>query len=153
MLAMKPFGGGCIEAYDIALRFVLSNPHVIALPGMAGVDEVRRNVAVARSPRALSEEELGRAARIREELGARYCRRCDYCQPCPREIPIAFALHIPSIRERVGEAMMKTDTYRGLNEKLKTCDECGTCEERCPFDLPVRDLIKESRAVLAEILE
>ena len=153
VLAMKPFGGGCIEAYDIALRFVLSNPYIVAIPGMAAVDEVRRNVAVAENPGPLTEAEIKQAAGIKADLGARYCRRCDYCQPCPNEIPIAFALHIPSIRKRMGDAMMKTDVYGGLYEKLKTCDECGTCEERCPFHLPIRDLIKESRAIFAEVLE
>ncbi len=153
ILAMKPFGGGCIEAYDIALRFVLSTPYIVAIPGMCGVDEVRKNITVAEDPRPLTEGEIKQVAGIKENLGARYCRRCDYCQPCPNEIPIAFALHIPSIRKRVGEAMMKTDAYGSLYEKLKTCDECGTCEERCPFHLPVKDLIRESRAILSEVLE
>jgi predicted aldo/keto reductase-like oxidoreductase len=153
ILAMKPFGGGCIEAYDIALRFVLSDPAIVALPGMAGVDEVRKNVAVAASPSPLTREDIAHAARIKKDLGARYCRRCDYCQPCPNEIPIAFALHIPSVRKRVGDAMMRTEVYRKLYEKLEACDECGTCQERCPFDLPVMDMIKESRSILAGVLE
>jgi predicted aldo/keto reductase-like oxidoreductase len=120
---------------------------------MASVEEVRSNVKVAETPRPLTRDEADRAVRIKRELGQRYCRRCDYCQPCPNTIPIAFALHIPSIRKRVGDVMMRTDAYRDLYGKLKTCDECGTCEERCPFDLPVRDLIKESRETLAEVLE
>jgi predicted aldo/keto reductase-like oxidoreductase len=153
ILAMKPFGGGCIEAYDIALRFVLSDPDVIALPGMASVEEVRKNVAAAQGPSGLNEDEIEQMARIKGELGTRYCRRCDYCQPCANEIPIALALHIPSIRRRVGDAMMRTDAYRKLGEKIEACDRCGACEERCPFGLPVRDLIEESRAILAEILE
>ncbi len=153
VLGMKPFGGGCIEAYDIALRFVLSNPHIVALAGMAGVDEVRKNITVAQRPGPLTEAEIKRASEVKGDLGARYCRRCDYCQPCPNEIPIAFALHIPSIRKRMGDGMMRTGAYGALYDKLKTCDGCGTCEERCPFGLPVRDLIKESMAMLAEVLE
>jgi predicted aldo/keto reductase-like oxidoreductase len=150
---MKPFGGGCIDAYDIALRFVLSDPDVIAIPGMAALDEVRKNIAVAQDPVPLTDEEIRQAAEVKRELGNRYCRRCDYCQPCSNEIPIAFALHIPSIRRRVGDAMMRTDAYRDLHDKLKACDECGTCEDRCPFGLPIRDLIRESRATLADVLE
>ena len=153
ILAMKPFGGGCIQEYDIALRFVLSQPGVIAIPGMAAVEEVASNVAVATERSPLLDEELKRVEHVRKELGPRYCRRCDYCQPCPNEIPISFALHIPSVRRRMGDAMMKTGPYRGLLGKLKTCEECGLCEERCPFDLPVMDLIRESREALAEVLE
>jgi predicted aldo/keto reductase-like oxidoreductase len=153
VLGMKPFGGGCIDRYDIALRYVISNPGVIAIPGMATVEEVRKNVAVASEPRPLSSEELRAAEAAKEEIGTRYCRRCDYCQPCPNEIPIAFMLHIPSIRKRIGDSMMNTDTYRDLLRKGSGCDDCGQCEERCPFNLPVRDLIRESRQVLAEVLE
>jgi len=153
VLAMKPFAGGCIERYDLALRFALSTPGVIAIPGMATADEVRRNTEVARHPQALTAGEMKIAVAERERLGKIYCRRCDYCQPCPSEIPIAFALHIPSIRKRMGEAMMQTDFIRSVHEKIGSCTECGECEDRCPFDLPVRDLIKEARQILAEVLE
>jgi predicted aldo/keto reductase-like oxidoreductase len=153
VLVMKPFGGGCIEDYDLALRFVLSQSGVIALPGMASAEEVVRNVAAASDPRALTREELGGVERVKRELGTRYCRRCDYCQPCPNEVPISVALHIPSVRRRVGEAMMRTDVYRDLLKQVKACDECGQCEDRCPFGLPVRDLLKESRDVLTRVLE
>ncbi len=150
---MKPFAGGCIERCGLALRFALSRPGVIAIPGMATPDEVRQNAEIARLPQALTAEEMKIAAAERERLGTRYCRRCDYCQPCPSEIPIAFAMHIPSIRKRMGDAMMQTEFIKGVHEKIGSCTECGECEERCPFDLPVRDLIKEARQNLAEVLE
>jgi len=153
LLAMKPFAGGCIDRCDLALRFALSNPGVIAIPGMATVDEVRKNVEVARHPKGLSGDELKIAAEEKERLGTVYCRRCDYCQPCPSEIPIAFAMHIPSIRKRMGDAMMQTDFIKGVHEKVGNCTECGECEDRCPFDLPVRDLIKEARQTLDEVLQ
>jgi predicted aldo/keto reductase-like oxidoreductase len=153
ILAMKPFAGGCIEDYEIALRYVLATPGVIAIPGMATLAELRENCAVASAPRPLTAAELETAAAIKQRIGTRYCRRCDYCQPCSREIPIAFLLHIPSIRKRIGDTMMARDTYRELFEKAGSCDDCGQCEERCPFGLPVRDLMEESRQVLAEVLE
>ena len=153
VLAMKPFGGGCIERYDIALRYVVATPGVIVIPGMATLDEVRSNVAVASDPRPLSREEREVAKVARGTIGTRYCRRCDYCQPCPNDIPIAFMLHIPSIRKRIGDSMMKTNIYRDLLQKGRSCDDCGQCEERCPFNVPVRDLIKESRQILSEVLD
>jgi predicted aldo/keto reductase-like oxidoreductase len=152
VLAMKPFAGGSIERCDLALRFALSTPGVIAIPGMATVDEVRKNVEVARRPEALGSDELDIAAAERERLGTVYCRRCDYCQPCPSGIPIAFAMHISSIRKRMGDGMMQTDFIKSVHKKVGQCTECGECEDRCPFDLPVRDLIKEARQILDEVL-
>jgi predicted aldo/keto reductase-like oxidoreductase len=152
IIAMKPLAGGCIKHYDIALRYVLAAPDVVSIPGMATPDEVIRNVEAASDLRRLTAAEMKTVDEVRAELAGYYCRRCDYCQPCPQDIPISFALHIPSIRKRVGDVMMKRDIYRRMFEKIRQCEECGHCEERCPFELPVRDLIKESREILAEVL-
>jgi predicted aldo/keto reductase-like oxidoreductase len=152
IIAMKPLAGGCIEQYDLALRYVLRTPGLVAIPGMATVEEVRRNVEVAGNLRELTKSEMAKISEIRQELGGSYCRRCDYCQPCPNEIPISFALHISSIRKRVGDTIMKSDHYRDLLDKLRRCDQCGQCEERCPFGLPVRELIEASRGTLVELL-
>jgi predicted aldo/keto reductase-like oxidoreductase len=153
VIAMKPLGGGCIKQYDVAIRYVLSTPGVIAIPGMAAVGEVDGNVEAASGLRPLTGAEIAQAERTKTELGRTFCRRCDYCQPCPRDIPISLMLHIEDISKRVGEAFMKRDMYKGLLDKVNQCDECGQCEERCPFDLPVRDLIKESRDALAEVFK
>ena len=37
-------------------------------------------------------------------------------------------------------------------EKAGRCDECGECEKRCPFGLPIMSLIKEARTILAEVI-
>ena len=29
-------------------------------------------------------------------------------------------------------------------EKANDCTECGECEPRCPYGLPIREMIKES---------
>ena len=152
VVAMKPLAGGCIERYDLALRYVLSTEGVVAIPGMATVDEVRRNVAVASDLRDLTESELEAMDRIRDDLGKRFCRRCDYCQPCPNDIPISLLLHVDSIRKRTGAEMMRTDSWRDVLNRANRCDQCGHCEERCPFGLPVKDLIRTSRETLEEIL-
>lgn len=153
VIAMKPLAGGCIERYDIALRYVLATPGIVAIPGMATAREVRRNVDVALDLRELTEQELEAISEIKGEIGRSYCRRCDYCMPCPNEIPISFALHIESIRKRVGDEMMKNDTYRDLLDKVRQCDRCGQCEEKCPFGLPVRDLVESSRDMLVGFFE
>jgi predicted aldo/keto reductase-like oxidoreductase len=152
IIGMKPFAGGCVERYDLALKFALAAPGLVAIPGMATPEEVDENVMVAENPRRLTDCEVGLVSAMRARLGRVYCRRCDYCQPCPSEIPISFLLHIPTIRKRVGDPMMQTDAYRELTEKAGTCTDCGQCEERCPFDLPVRDLVKASRDILKEVV-
>lgn len=152
VIAMKPLGGGCIERCDLALRYVVSTPGIVALPGMATSEEVKRNAETAADLRVLDEAELKEIARIRDEIGKTFCRRCEYCQPCPNDVPISVMLHIESVRKRIGDAFMKTDMYKDILDKADRCDECGQCEDKCPFGLPVRDLIKESRLALSRIL-
>jgi predicted aldo/keto reductase-like oxidoreductase len=120
--------------------------------GVASVREVEENVEVAGTPRPLADRELEVIAGIRVKLGSRFCRRCDYCQPCPNEVPISLLLQVEGIRKRVGEPMMRTASWQGVFKKARACDQCGTCEPRCPFDLPIRDLVREARQDLARIL-
>ena len=86
---MKPLAGGAIEDAALALRFVLSNPHVsIVIPGMYEPQEVSQNAAAAGDSSPLSDEELGKMEQIRQELGTNFCRRCNYCAPCTVGIDI-----------------------------------------------------------------
>jgi predicted aldo/keto reductase-like oxidoreductase len=49
----------------------------------------------------------------------------------------------PGTEERFAEAIKKADS----------CIECGECETRCPYHLPIRQLLKERTASLANLLE
>jgi predicted aldo/keto reductase-like oxidoreductase len=33
--------------------------------------------------------------------------------------------------------------WAGLFEPAAKCSKCGECEERCPYHLPIRDLMEE----------
>jgi len=35
----------------------------------------------------------------------------------------------------------------------RTCIECGACEERCPYHLPIRKLVVEKADSLERLLE
>jgi predicted aldo/keto reductase-like oxidoreductase len=152
VIAMKPLAGGSIQRYDIGLLYVLSTPGLIAIPGVASIEEVKRNVEIASDLRELSSTDLEVMRRIKGEVGKHFCRRCDYCQPCPNKIPISLLLHVESIRQRIGEEMMRSDFYGGVLEKAGRCDECGECEKRCPFGLHIIDLIKRARMILADVI-
>jgi len=140
---MKPFGGGALTNANTALKFLLGDERVdVVIPGMMSVAEVEENVAVSRGPYTLSDEELRIIERDREEIGNQFCRACDYCQPCPQGIPISFVLRAesqflkltgwtPMIERRIPEAAAK----------VATCIRCGECESRCPYHLPIRDLL------------
>ncbi|MDQ1279574.1 MAG: uncharacterized protein QG670_836, partial [Thermoproteota archaeon] len=88
----------------------------------------------------------------KKELGDQFCRGCDYCQPCPQGIPISSVLRAESSIKRMG---LTSRTERNLQEgfeKAGNCIECGVCETRCPYHLPIKELLKTKRKYISEIL-
>lgn len=154
-IIMKPFGGGAFSNANTALKFVLSREHVdIAIPGMMTVDEVEENLGVASDAHTISEGELELIERDRVELGSRFCRACNYCQPCPQEVPITFVLRAESqFLKRMGWRPGTDVRIAEAVEKAGSCIECGECEGRCPYHLPIRQLLPERAASLSRLLE
>jgi predicted aldo/keto reductase-like oxidoreductase len=152
VIAMKPLAGGVITDYSIAIRHALLIPQAIVIPGAGSVEEVGLNVEAAGAGRALSDIDVARMEEVRLDAGKLYCRRCDYCQPCESEIPISLLLHMKTIRDRIGDVHMQKDFFKEVLEKARSCTGCGGCEERCPFDLPVPELVKQAAEFLGGVL-
>jgi len=38
-------------------------------------------------------------------------------------------------------------------ESIENCGECGECVEKCPYDLPIPDLLKENLALYKEYVK
>jgi predicted aldo/keto reductase-like oxidoreductase len=152
---MKPFGGGAFSNANTALKFVLSKDYVdVAIPGMMTIAEVEENINVATGPHTLSQEELKLIEADRVELGDQFCRACNYCQPCPQEIPITFILRAESqFLKRMGWQPGTEERFAEAVEKADSCIECGECEARCPYHLPIRQLLPGRAASLTKLLE
>lgn len=148
-IAMKPFAGGNLEDPDLALRYILHSGIIdIAIPGMGNPKEAEECVAVMDNPAPLTEEEFAEVERIRKELGTQFCRRCGYCLPCSVGINIPTAL---LYRNYVLRYHMK-DWAQGryddtLSVKASECIECGICESRCPYNLPIREMMKDTAEI------
>jgi predicted aldo/keto reductase-like oxidoreductase len=142
VIAMKPFSGGVIETPEIALRWVLSFPDILVLAGVEHKELIDQNWKVFLGDYGMVDSEKQKMEEIRKEFDKKFCRRCDYCQPCPAEIPIQFVLGIRSMVKRAGTSMMQTPMLRNMLEKAVNCTECGDCLERCPYGLPIPEMIK-----------
>lgn len=144
-IAMKPLAGGAIEDAALALRFVAADPCVsVVIPGMESQEQLRFNLEVVENPAALCPEEMERIQLIRKELGNHFCRRCNYCAPC------TVGIHIPAIFITEGYlsryAIMDwaLERYRSMDKKASDCIGCGICEERCPYHLPIRQMMRDA---------
>jgi uncharacterized protein len=151
IIAMKPFSGGVIEAPGPALKWALSFPDVLVLAGVEDKKLIDQNWAVFQGDYSLTDEEAREIQRISKEFDKTFCRRCDYCQPCPAEIPIQFVLGAKSIAKRMGPAALQNPMFSKMWEHVANCTECGDCMERCPYHLPIPDLIKAALAWVEEL--
>lgn len=144
-IAMKPLAGGAIENACLALRFVSQNTDVTAvIPGMHSTDELYSNKAAVENEEILTEKELLEIEEIRKHLGNNFCRRCNYCAPCAAGISIPSVFLFAGYLERYGLEKWAHERYATLNVKAGACIECGICETRCPYKLPIRKMMKKS---------
>ena len=150
-ICMKPLAGGAIEDPDTALRFVVSNPNVtVVIPGMADEAEIAQNVAAADNTAPLTVAEQEKVAQIRQFLGTNFCRRCNYCAPCAQGINIPAVFLFEGYYSRYNLKEWALDRYSSLAKTASDCIGCGACEDRCPYNLPIRKMMKNAAAVLGK---
>ena len=150
-IVMKPLAGGAIEDATLAIRYVCANPNIsVVIPGMAEPAELEQNLAAAADTSPLSEEELAGIEQVRKDLGTQFCRRCNYCAPCAAGISIPSIFLFDGYLSRYGLADWAKDRYATLPRKASDCIGCGVCEGRCPYNLPIRRMMKAAAAHFGE---
>jgi predicted aldo/keto reductase-like oxidoreductase len=153
-IVMKPLGGGAITNIRTALKYVLRNHEVdVVIPGMMSIEEIKENLAVSSGDYSLTEEEHKLIEKDRTELGNQFCRACDYCQPCPQDIPISFVLRVENqFLNLTGWTPRLINQIPKAKTKVSSCVRCGQCEERCPYELPIMDLLPLKMRSLVKLL-
>ena len=146
-ICMKPLAGGALEDAALAMRFIAQNPDVsVVIPGMCDVREVRQNIDAFENTAPLTQEELAQIETIRKELGTQFCRRCNYCQPCTAGISMSGIFVLEGYLNRYGLGDWAKQRYAAMAKKAGDCVGCGVCETRCPYQLPIREMLKRCKA-------
>ena len=143
-ICMKPLAGGAIEDATLALRYICDNPAVtVVIPGMAETKEIEQNLAAVSNTAPLTAEEKAGMNTIRSALGTNFCRRCNYCQPCAAGINISGAFLFEGYLSRYGLGEWAKSRYASMEKHASDCIGCGACESRCPYNLPIRQMLKK----------
>jgi uncharacterized protein len=146
ILVMKPFAGGMLDDGGLALRFLRRDPDLLVLPGCDTTDQVDQAVATYEADAVWTDADEAKAESYRQELGSRFCRRCGYCQPCPQGVNITYAMMYRVVAKRMSPA--KAVGFSGsIMETVRNCADCGECESRCPYNLPIPDMLREYLAL------
>lgn len=151
IIAMKPVAGGVYTSNRSALAWVLQHPSVVPIPGMCRIEEVDDNLQALQS--SLPAGALNQLEADKQELGTSFCRRCDYCMPCPHDIEASYIVRSGMIFKRTGWDKMEMNHIEAFTKGL-SCLQCGECASRCPYDLPLTEMvIDESKAMLRKGVE
>ena len=153
VIAMKSFSGGVIDTPVLALKYALLQPGVVVIPGVESKELFHQNWNVYQGRHELDNAEIAEIEKIRNRFDKNFCRRCDYCQPCSENIPIQLILGIRTALQRFGKSFLTTGWPREVISKARNCSACGECLERCPYQLPIPDLIKENLEWVDDVLE
>lgn len=150
-IAMKPLAGGAIEDATLALRYICKNPDVtVVIPGMYDVKEMEQNIAACEDSSEFSEAELTQIDVVKERLSGNFCRRCNYCAPCTVGINISGVFLFQGYLDRYGLGDWAKGRYAALETKASACVGCGECEARCPYNLPIRDMLRDAAEKFGE---
>jgi len=148
IIAMKPLAGGALKEASQALRFALSQDTDVVIPGLGSPSEAEEAVAVGSSYRPLSSLEMRRLLEEVKGLGNDFCRQCGYCLPCPSGIDIPRVFRLEGYCDRYDATQWACGQYQALATKVMECEQCGDCEPRCPYHLPIREKLKKAERKL-----
>ncbi|OGO15699.1 MAG: hypothetical protein A2Z02_07110 [Chloroflexi bacterium RBG_16_48_7] len=146
-IAMKPFAAGMIPQVKIAIKYLLQFPDIMTIPGFQKIEEVEEIVEMAAGPVQFTSEEFHEVSRIRKEQGHRLCRRCAKCEPCERGVQIVHIMDTIPLLKNFPGSFTFSDMISDNLAQVADCNNCGECEKRCIYGLPVIDLIHEYEAI------
>ena len=150
-IAMKPLAGGAIEDGQIAIRYIVQNDAVsVVIPGMAEIKEAEQNIRAASNTEPLTEAEQKTIESVRKVLDHNFCRRCNYCAPCTVGIAIPSVFLMEGYNNRYDLKEWARSRYAGFAHKASECIGCGVCETRCPYNLPIREMLKKAVEIFGE---
>jgi hypothetical protein len=164
---MKPVATGLLPA-TLALKWLLNQPIAVAVPGTTTLEELEENALVGHQDTTLTTLEQTKIQQIKEELEHVRCRICGVCMPCPEDIPVPFLLGtdvtfnhhrtmgpggfraFPWSQEKVETELKRRPK---AIEMIQSCTRCGECEMRCPYDLPVMDMLAATLPAMQDIIQ
>ena len=153
---MKAFGGGDLLSGELSpagkaltpyqcLHYALSRPGVACvMSGARSLEDLKGSLAYEDA----SDEEKDYAeafASFPKISWKGHCMYCGHCAPCPKGIDVASVTKFLNLARAQGELPETVrEHYAVLPHTASECVQCGACEKRCPFQVPVIKNMEEA---------
>jgi predicted aldo/keto reductase-like oxidoreductase len=167
IVGMKVVADGYLwRSAEQAFRYAWGLPIHVMVAGANTMDLLEQDLAYARGFEPMAEEEQERWFFEAPELGSYVCRLCDQCLPCPEGVNIPRIFELEgwydrqmwdgvvrdpadyALRDRLRFWFQNEDraraTYGAIPIKANACTDCGVCEPRCPYHLPIVDKLRHT---------
>lgn len=161
-IVIRPLAGGLVvtppfrfsfnkdplEMISLSLRYVLSYNVSTALVGMSKIKHVDECCLIDNIESSLTYSEKNLLETI-EESRRKFCTGCGGCMPCPEGIDIPTILEFDIFLKVFNLKFLSQTLYNRLTIKGDSCIACKVCENKCPYHLPIIDIIKELHELLS----
>ena len=132
-----------------ALRYVLAHDVHTIVPGFSTVGEVESAVKIGEEYTGLTKQEKI-DLKYGEMPPSPFCRECGLCVPCPDGLNIPLLLGLDKYYTFHGIENWSREVYERLNTKVDSCTECAKCEQKCPYKLPVIEMLSQANQRLSK---
>jgi predicted aldo/keto reductase-like oxidoreductase len=136
------FGEGNAKTEN-SLRFVLAHDIHTVIPGFSAPEEIDSAVNVGNKFAELTLEEKANF-RFGELPRNPFCRECGVCLPCPDGLSIPLILALDKYFTFYKTTKWSKEVYERLPTKVNSCSKCANCEPKCPYKLPIIEMLNQA---------
>ncbi|MAR06493.1 MAG: aldo/keto reductase [Cyanobium sp. NAT70] len=145
-----------IAPLKLAYRYLLAAGITTLTVGAATASDLDLAAELAEAAGPLDTHEQAALDRLhqqrRQRLGDDLCQQCRACLPCPQSVPIPELLNLRNLtighdligftQERYNLIGQAGHWWESVN--ASSCNRCGDCLPRCPHNLAIPDLLKDT---------
>ncbi len=146
---------GAADVPELAIRYILSNPHVTSVvSGINRPSDIDHTVAAAEKP-LFSPDQMQKINQFLEARGPEnsgYCTGCEYCLPCPEGINIPAVMKCVYNARAWGLLQAARQQYKKIDiqKRAEACTGCRKCEPKCTQHLAISEEMRWAAANLTE---
>ena len=142
-IAMKGLSGGLLNNAAACMAFMSQYP-VLPIWGVQRMEELEQWLAFFDKPAEMTDEIKRIIEKDRAELLGNFCRGCGYCAPCTVGIVINQCARMSQMIRRSPSKTWLSEEWQREMFKIEDCINCGACLSRCPYELPIPDLLRKN---------